>query len=70
MLSDVEKLLSTFGHLTNFWMDSTKRNCLCSYKSEDEAKKAWETLDGVEWPRGGSNLEVQFVNEEEFVRLK
>lgn len=33
-LTDVQNLLSNFGKITNFWMDSCKRTCVTTFSSK------------------------------------
>lgn len=63
--SALESLLSAYGKVDKFWLDSIKTHCYVQYETEEVAANAKEKLNGVKWPSEGKKLIVDFVPEED-----
>jgi hypothetical protein len=60
-LASVNELLSSFGTVITFWMDSLRTHAFVEYDTLLAAAQCKGRLDGIQWPeRTGRNLSVQF----------
>ncbi|CDH48797.1 hypothetical protein RO3G_06496 [Lichtheimia corymbifera JMRC:FSU:9682] len=47
----VQELIGKYGTVRRFWMDAIKTHCYVIYESTEEAKAAFEGIDGIVFPR-------------------
>lgn len=67
----VRELLSQFGPVSDFWMDSVKSRCFAEYKDPNAALTCKQKLSGLRWPfETGKNLEVEYSTPEEMGTAK
>jgi hypothetical protein len=56
-------LLSTYGKVSDFWMNSIKSNCFANFSSLAELANASQELQGMVWPKGtGCPLSVSILS--------
>lgn len=60
-----KQMLSEFGTIVDFFMPNIKTHCIVIYDSEASSAVAYKGTDGVEWPKGGRQLQPSYVEEEE-----
>ena len=62
----VKDLLSQYGLIQFFWMDSIKSHCYMTFNTKEQAEKAQKSLNSVRWPPvTGRPLSLDFVLEDE-----
>ncbi|KAF9973843.1 Apoptotic chromatin condensation inducer in the nucleus [Actinomortierella ambigua] len=65
-LPQVKRMLSEFGEIEHFWMDSIKTHCYVTYKTVEMAQKAYDGIKGVVFPKEtGKALEPHFISAED-----
>ncbi|CDS07754.1 hypothetical protein LRAMOSA01703 [Lichtheimia ramosa] len=47
----VQELIGQYGTVKRFWMDAIKTHCYVIYESTEEAKAAFDGIDGIVFPR-------------------
>ncbi|KAG0269221.1 hypothetical protein DFQ27_004461 [Actinomortierella ambigua] len=65
-LPQVKRMLSEFGEVEHFWMDSIKTHCYVTYQTVEMAQKAYKGVEGVVFPKEtGKALEAHFISAED-----
>ncbi|KAG0237729.1 Apoptotic chromatin condensation inducer in the nucleus [Actinomortierella wolfii] len=68
-LPQVKRMLSEFGEIEHFWMDSIKTHCYVVYKTVEMAQNAYSGTKGVVFPKEtGKPLEPYFISAEDALR--
>jgi len=62
----VKELVSQYGEVKNFWMDTIKTHAYVTYTTVEAAEAAYNGINGIKFPEEtGRILSVEFLSEEE-----
>lgn len=63
-ISSIKELLSRYGNVQDFWLNSIRSHCIVGYNTMDNAQKCVEDIDGLKWPEViGQPLSVNILDE-------
>ncbi|KAI3661466.1 hypothetical protein MP638_003939 [Amoeboaphelidium occidentale] len=64
-VSSLKELLTEFGAIKDFWIDSIKTHCFVTYNEVSSAQNAMKSLHGKQWPQStGKYLAVEGISYE------
>ncbi|KAF1796738.1 hypothetical protein V8B55DRAFT_1394330 [Mucor lusitanicus] len=56
IIKHVQELLSKYGTVKRFWMDSIKTHCYVTYETASQAKEAFQQVNGIKFPADTGRL--------------
>ncbi|GAN08219.1 conserved hypothetical protein [Mucor ambiguus] len=56
IIKHVQELLSKYGTVKRFWMDSIKTHCYVTYETASQAKEAFNQVNGIKFPADTGRL--------------
>jgi len=62
----LKELLTTYGNITDIWLNHIKTHAIVTFSSVEESMKARNNLFGFVWPpKGGKALTLEYLEEKE-----
>ncbi|KAG2200183.1 hypothetical protein INT47_009821, partial [Mucor saturninus] len=70
IIRSVQELFGSYGTVKRFWMDSIKTHCYVTYETAEEAKAAYDQVNGIVFPKDtGKVLSVGGLSPEQVDEL-